>query len=399
MTVASLSPAPSLRVTSLITASLLFTGVGFAATVPYAGIVAIEGLGISNASYGLILTAGSLIGALASVVLGWLSDRIDDRRLLVIACSFIAVLGQGLVWAVREPWAFVVSNCVLMPLGGALYSQTLAFARAYLASRGGAQVDFLITMIRAIYAVSWVIAPPLAGWIAATYTVFDPFLVAGLAFLLCTLLFVLLLPDGETRLPSPRSDPAAAPPASSMPLYMGIGIAGIIAVTTAQRLNGIATPLAIINHWGGSLADVGYYAALAALIEIPFMVGWAFITRRIPLPLAIAIASAIYALYVWLAGNVTTMAQLYWLQGLNGISTAALMSLPIPYIQEAIRGRVGLSTSLLDVTFVVAGLVSSGVFALVAGENTYLPIFGIAAIVSVLGAVLAGIAHVMQQRR
>jgi SET family sugar efflux transporter-like MFS transporter len=395
---AQTNSTPRLRVTSLVTGSLLFTGVGFAATVPYAGIVAIDGLGLSNATYALILTAGSLIGAVSSVALGWFSDRIDDRRPLVIACAAIATLGQLLAWAVREPWAFVVMTCVLMPIGGALYSQTLAFARTYFAARAPSRVGFYMTAIRAMYAVSWVIAPPLAGWIAATYTVFDPFAVAGVAFLVCGLLFMLLLREPDTRLPSPRNNPAAEPPARSVPLFMLVGILGVIAITTAQRLNGIATPLAIVSHWGGNVGDVGLYSSLAALIEIPFMVGWAYATRRLPLPVGIAIAAALYAVYVYFAGNVTTVSQLLWLQGLNGLATAALVSLPITYVQEAIRGRVGLSTSLLDVTFVVAGLLSSATFAFAAGERSYLAIFDIAAFVAVAGALLSALAYALQRR-
>ena len=188
---------PRLPVTSLITASLMLVGVGYAATMPYQGIVAIDGLGISNADFALILTVGSIIGVLSSVLLGWLSDRIEDRRVLVLGVALVSTLGPALMWFVREPWAFVVMTCVLGPLGGSLYSQTLAFARAYLASRGG-QVDFVMTLIRAIFAVSWVITPPFAGWIAATYTVFDPFGVAAIASLCCVAIFLVLLGDPQT---------------------------------------------------------------------------------------------------------------------------------------------------------------------------------------------------------
>lgn len=372
--------------------SLLFTGVGFAATVPYAGIVAIEGLGIGNASYAIILTTGSLVGMLASVLLGWFSDRVGDRRLLVIACAAMAVLGQGLIWGVREQWAFVVTSCAIMPIGGALYSQTLAFARAYLASRGSGRVDFLITMIRAVYAVSWVIAPPLAGWVAATYTVFDPFLIAAVAFAICTLLFLWLLRDADTRPLPPHEHGAAPPPARGIAFHMLIGIVGVVALSTATRLNGLATPLSIVNHWGGTVADVGLYASLAALIEIPLMVAWGFAVRRVPLPAAIAIASLLFALYVHLAGQVNSVAELLWLQGLNALATAALMSLPISYLQEAIRGRVGLSTSLLDVVFVAASLISAGVFAVATGKGQYLAIYDFATLAGVIGAATMALA-------
>lgn len=380
-------PPPRLRITSLITAGLLFVGIGYAATMPYQGIVAIDGLGISNADFALILTVGSLIGVLSSVLLGWLSDRIEDRRVLVLGVAAVSMLGPALMWFVREPWAFVVMTCVLGPLGGSLYSQTLAFARAYLSGRDS-RVDFVMTLIRAIFAVSWVITPPFAGWIAATYTVFDPFGVAALASLCCVAIFLLLLADPQTRIIPAHDDATPEPPARGIELHMLVGILGVIALTTATRLNGLATPLAIVSHWHGTVADVGIYAALAALIEIPLMIGWAYATRLAPLPVLIAIAGAAFGLYVFLAGNVTSVPELLWLQGLNALGTAGLMSLPISYVQEAIKGRVGLSTSLLDVTFVASSLLTAGAFALFTTANSYLAIFDIGAAVAAGGAVV-----------
>ncbi|MDC9824066.1 hypothetical protein PRN20_09985 [Devosia sp. ZB163] len=49
------APQPRLPITALIAASLFFNGTGYAATLPYTGIVAIEGLGFSNADYALVL--------------------------------------------------------------------------------------------------------------------------------------------------------------------------------------------------------------------------------------------------------------------------------------------------------------------------------------------------------
>lgn len=391
------SPALRPRAIGLVTASLIFTGVGFAATMPYSGIVAIEGLGISNGDYALILTVGSLIGAVASVLLGWLSDRIGDRRRLVITVAIVGTLGPALLWFVRAPWAFVVMSCVLMPFGGAMYSQTLAYARAYLAGQTGSRVSFVMTMIRAAFAVSWVITPPVAGWIAATYTVFDPYAVAALAAVACVAIFLVLLRDPSMKVASGEDEREALAEGGGIPVSMVAGILGVVALTSAMRLNGLATPLAVVTHWGGTVADVGIYAALAAFIEIPFMIVWAYATRRVPLPLLIAAAGLLYAIYVYLAGNVGSVAELLWLQGLNGLATAALVSLPISYVQEAIRGRVGLSTSLLDVIFVASSLLAAGAFALFTARNHYLPIFDVAAVVGLAGAIVMALAFVLER--
>lgn len=389
---------PSPKVTTLVTASLLFTGIASGATMPYQGIVAIDGLGFSNAAYAVMLTIGSLVGVTVSVFLGWLSDRVDDRRWLVIACAIIGGSGQALVWVVREPWALVVMACALGPFGGALYSQTMAFGRAYLETRGGTGIAFVMTVIRAVFALSWVIAPPLGGWIAAAYTVFDPYLVGIISSAICIMIFALLTADPKTRIVRHAKSEKGNATGTGVASYMIVGIVGVVCLSTATRLNGLGAPLAIVTHWGGTVADVGIYASLTAFIEIPFMVAWGYGTKRFPLPVLLAVAGLIYASYVYLAGRVSSVGELLWLQGLNGIGTAGVLSLPIAYVQDAIKGRVGLSTSLLDVIFVTASLLTAGAFALFTSERSFLAIFPIATITAVAGALIIALAYWLERR-
>ncbi len=72
--------------------------------------------------------------------------------------------------------------------------------------------------------------------------------------------------------------------------------------------------------------------------------------------------------------------------GFNGLGTAALMSVNISYVQDAIKGRVGLSTSLMDVVAIAANLLGAGAFGLLASGGDYRLALMIAAAISVLGA-------------
>ena len=80
-----------LPVTPMVSVSLFFTGVTWASTLPYAGIMAVDVLGIDNQSYALLMTISSIVGALASVALGYFSDKVRDRRLIVIGCGLLGV--------------------------------------------------------------------------------------------------------------------------------------------------------------------------------------------------------------------------------------------------------------------------------------------------------------------
>jgi SET family sugar efflux transporter-like MFS transporter len=71
-------------VTSLLACSLFLAGLSAAAIAPYRAVVAVKELGFSNGTYAAIITLSSVATAIASVVLGALSDRMGDRRKLVI---------------------------------------------------------------------------------------------------------------------------------------------------------------------------------------------------------------------------------------------------------------------------------------------------------------------------
>ena len=70
----------------------------------------------------------------------------------------------------------------------------------------------------------------------------------------------------------------------------------------------------------------------------------------------------------------TLLASIVFLSGVAfaAVALAALLSLNISYLQEVFPGRVGLSTSLLNVTQVASALIAAVLFAAFAGL-TYKP--------------------------
>jgi hypothetical protein len=68
-------------------------------------------------------------------------------------------------------------------------------------------------------------------------------------------------------------------------------------------------------------------------------------------------------------------------------AVAALLSINISYLQEAIPFRVGLSTSLVDLSRVVSVWIAAAVFSL-NGSTTYTSFMAVAACLSLGGTVL-----------
>ncbi len=383
-----------LPVTAILSACLFLIGMSAAAIAPYRAIVAIDNLNMSNSLYALIITLSSVGTAVASLVMGYFSDRIPDRRLLVIGCAILGGLAYSLIYLFPTQLTYILAFCIVLPFGGALFSQTFAFSRVYYNLRNPARAEFAMSALRTLFSVSWVVVPPVAGWIASTYSVFDLFAVSALAHVGCTLIFGLLLVDKTARIGSAgKKQPDAAPAGPPIPASRLVGIGGVTLVRVALGLNMMTLPLAITSEFGGTLRDVGINASVAAGLEIPCMLAWGWAAGRIAKETILVVNALIYALYLLLVFFAGSVADVLWLQGLNAISAAALLSITISYMQESIKGRVGLSTSLMDVVTVVSVFISSAVFAVLSSGANYTTVFIGASAVSLVGAVLIGISH------
>ena len=93
------------------------------------------------------------------------------------------------------------------------------------------------------------------------------------------------------------------------------------------------------------------------------------------------------------------MTELLWLQILKAISTSALLSITISYMQDAIRGRVGLSTSLLDVVGVGSNMAAAALFAVFAVGGSYLTTFVVGSWLSIASVAVLVFAHAVVGRR
>jgi len=205
---------------------------------------------------------------------------------------------------------------------------------------------------------------------------------------------MLTRPDAELR-PAPR-------PAKTgafwrvLPKNRLVGIGGILALRTAIILHLTVLPLAMLNNFHGTYGNVGLTAAVAAALEVPFMLGWGMLSARVAKERILILNGVIYALYLFAMIFAKTPQQVLWLQIPNAVATAALVSLTISYMQDSIKGQVGLSTSLIDVVTVAATFLTAGAFRLTVSDHSYLGGFAAAGTASLIGVGLLGLGTWLQ---
>lgn len=395
-----MSQTTRMPVTAMLGASVFCSGVTLAATMPYGAIVGIETLGLANEHYAALVSISSIVGALVTMMIGYASDRLPDRRILVLVAAVAGAAGMGLIYFGRTQIAFIIAITVIWPFGFAMFSQNFAFVRVYYNDRAPDRAQFMITVLRTVFSVAWVIVPPLAGYIAAQYSVFDVFLVSALAYIGCGLIFAVMMTDGTTRIAAkPIVKGEAGGRRGLLPLPIMAGLVGILIINVAMRLVGLAMPLTIVTRLGGTVGDVGLYAGIAAALEIPFMLMWGYLGRWLTREIVIIGNGLLLGVYILLVSQARSVTDVFWLQAINGIAAAALLSVTIGYMQDAIKGRVGLSTSLMDVVGITATLGGAAVFGVLSAGGDYQLVLIAASGIAIIGGLVMLPGNLGQLRR
>ncbi|MBJ7578222.1 MFS transporter [Devosia sp. MC532] len=376
-------------VTPMLGTSMFFSGITYAATAPYASLVGVDALGMAPSVFATVMAIGSLIGLISAIGLGLLSDRIKDRRWLVILTAFAGMTGHALIFWGQSPLAFIIATAVIMPLGLGCFSQCLGFMRVYFVHHRPDRADFIMTIMRMMFTLAWVIVPPLVGWIASAYSVFLVYLLSSLSYLAIGAIFLILLRNRDTAVQSPRIERAEG--ASLLSTFAierpkVFGLCSIVLMWTGARTASYIVPLFIVKELGGTLANVGTYSGINAAIEAPSMFAIAWLTTKVSKETLLAIAGLCLAVFLASVSLAPSILVIYCLLVINAVGVALIQTQNIAYAQDAIKGRVGLSTSLIDLMGIATNLLSAAAFAVLMGLNDYRLAIACAAGFSLIGA-------------
>src|SRR5690606_22758164 len=305
-----------LPVTALLGTSMFFSGVTYAATMPYASLVGVDALGMSPGFFAMVMSAGAIVGTFVSLGLGYLSDKLRDRRLLVLITALAGILAHGMIYFWPTQLSFILAMALVIPVAGACYGQCFAYVRVYYVRHDPARADFMVTALRTVFTIAWIVVPPIAGWIAAEFSIFNVYLVSSLSHAAVAGIFALLMADRTTAVrmePPQRAEGTSLLSSLALPLGTLAGLLGLVVVTAAMRILTFTVPLFIVTDLGGTVTDVGFYAGITALVEAPCMLLLAYLTTRWSKESLLAAAGLVMAAFIGITSILTSMTALYWL--------------------------------------------------------------------------------------
>lgn len=361
--------------------ALIFLSVGLSTAMafPFLTLFLTEDVHASPLRVTIFLVAAPLSTVLVATLIGRLSDRRPIRRRLILGAALAGCAGALLTAVVRDYWVLLALTVTVTAAAGSILPQLFAYARTAL--HGSDRAAMTMSTLRTLFSLSWVAGPFLATVLLGLGRFALVYGFSATMYLLAAVLVWRLLPDSPAEDAGRRTaySPAAPPEPDAPRRVIALTVAALVLLQCAGNLGVQALSLFLTTELGVGIGKVGLILGFCAGLEIPLMLGFGFLSTRVPLRrmiLAGPLFSVAYALAVASAAHAWQVAAA---QILNASAIAVLQGLGVSYIQELLPRRPGRASTLFTNAF-PAGAVLAG------------PLLGVAQHVGYRAAYLTGAA-------
>ncbi len=351
----------------MLAAAFVLFGCFVASVGIYQSLLAVTVFGIGDAEFSLILAGAMVINVGASIGIGILTDQKARRRTVAIGSALAFAAGSGLVTLVPTPLSFVVTHVLLIPAGGTLFGQFFALSRLAAGSYDKAHRDGILAVVRAAFAVPFVIVLPLWGLAfdsgVQLVTIYP--VVAGFAVLLAYVLWRYWPADGTAPWSGHRSGLSirgALAEMAALPVLARVALVGTIHVGSAVA--GVIIGLLFDEASGRGAGDVGLFFGLFVAVEVvvTLMIGTiAFYWSRMTI---ITAGVVLYAIFLIGLPGLAPTPWLWLLLLPAGIGGALIYTLAISYVQDLLGARAGAGAALLALQRIATDGIGATVFAI-----------------------------------
>lgn len=308
------------------------------------------------------LLAQPLSGVVVSTVIGRLSDGRVARRRVLMVCASAGSASAALFSILRSYWPLLALACTVTAVGGALLPQGYAFARASLT--GAPNASMITATLRTFFSLSWVAGPPLASLLlnAGGFTTLYACSSGLFAFVFIVVARWIVEPPAVVKPSADDEDTDVDLPAARRSLWTTL--AGLVLLQSASGLNVQALPLLVRHNLHSGVGSAGVILGICAALEIPIMLGFGVLSKRVPLQRLILTGPLFAIAYYTIASVAQQVWQLGAAQVLNACCIAAVQGLAISYVQELLPLHPGRASTLYSNTFACGAILASPLLGL-----------------------------------
>nr|WP_277611052.1 sugar efflux transporter [Streptomyces scabichelini] len=359
-------------------------GVAGAFVVPTTSLFLTETIAATPLMVGLFFAARSIAEIGTDVVVGALSDRLGDRRTILVLTALLNAAGALCYTFLRDYSLLLVTGMIFFGLGGACFGQLFAYTRE-LADARGVDAPFFNGLLRAVTSLAWVVGPPLAFWVIARWSFTALYAAtAGLSLLAAVLCrWGLPRPDGPA--PAEQAEPDAEPVPGLRGMFAGVGprtalvLGSVVLLLGANMMYQINLPLFVTDDLEMSAQFAGLLLGVSAALEIPLMVMVGVWADRIGKQRLMVAATVCATLFFALLPLADSRQLLLALQPLNAAWAAVALNIPVVLLQDSLPGRFGTASALYSSAFKAGMFLGGLTVGTVATWTGYTQVFWVCA--------------------
>lgn len=343
--------------------AFLAAGLSLALVGPFLALFLSTSVDAGPVKVTVFLVAGPLAGVGSSWLIGRLSDRRPMRRLLLIVASSAGVIGCALTAVIRDYWILLAVTTTALAVAGALFPQTFAYAREVLRRDDPGRAALGISALRTVFSLAYVAGPPVAALLLGHGGFTAVFGVAAALYAVAAVVAFAWLSEVETAPAGPEAPaPIPAPPAARATIWLTV--AAFTMLQTPMVLGVQALALFIGHDLHGTVSSAGLILGLCAALEIPLMLGFGVLTRRISVRALLLAGASCGVLYSAIVFGASAVGVLLVAQIVNALYIASTSSLGISYVQDMMPSEPGRATTLFTNTFPVGQILAGPLLGL-----------------------------------
>lgn len=367
----------------------LFCGLSTAFMFPLVGLYLVDELAASPVQMGGFLAVMVLSGVVASAWLAKRSDQGLSRKYIVITAQLCFAISALILAATRDFYLALATVVVFLSISACSIPQTFTLGREYSDRELGAKGTVFLSYMRAGIAAAWVIGPPLAFLLKEQFGFSITFVLSAISALVM-LVMVVYLPEyaQQSRVGAKNADANETLTAADTTkanddkswlknTSVVLFLLSTVAMFSANNMYITALPLYLTKELAIGSQWAGYLMGLAALFEIPFMILVGYLAPKLGnkrLMLVGLVAGSIFYAGLLLTEQVWLLLAL---QLFNGVFIAISACLGMLLIQDLMKSRMGMATTLFGSAQQLSMLVGSLGVGLVAQFMSYYAVFAV----------------------
>lgn len=298
---------------------------------------------MSAGAFGFLIAISSLGGVTVNSLIAKHSDSGIDRKWIIILAMLSSVLGYSSFLIFHHFFILLITVTIFNGIGAAAMPQIFAYAQESASDSQSDDKTFAISTLRSLFSLGFVIGPLVGTIILGVLGYQGLFIGTAIIFLIiASVIFIFL----KKRSVQSKTKKRVADVVQLKNKKIWQPLIAFVFLLALNSINGLNTPLFIVNDLKGNHSIVGIIVSLSAFLEIPIMIGLGALAQRISNHTLLIGGSIIAVLYYSILSISNHPWQIIAAQLLQATFVAIVMGNGLSYFTEFFPHSPGVAATL-----------------------------------------------------